>query len=83
MVGWDRVLEALHRVTVDKHDDPQVGELVEVDLPLDGPSRLLKVRCGTGRTFVLSVPPTMGTALEANAWTYGLPASEYHIEVRT
>lgn len=83
MLGWHRILEALDPVTVDKDDDPEIGELVEVRLPLDGPSRLLKVRCGTGRTFVLSVPSSMRTAREANAWTYGLDASEYRVEVRT
>jgi len=42
------------------------------------------VRCGTGRTFALPVPPDMKTAIQANAWTYGLdPKDIFNLEVRT
>jgi hypothetical protein len=83
MVGWHRILDVLDPITVDKHDDPEIGELVEVQLPAEGSSRLLKVRCGTGRTFVLRVPPFVQSALEANAWTYRMRPYEYRPEVRT
>ena len=46
-------------------------------------ARFLRVRCATGRDFVLSVPVAMTTALEANAWTYGMTPEEYQLEVRT
>ena len=46
-------------------------------------SRFLRVRCGTGRSFVLPVPREVHTARQANAWTYGLSESEYAPEVRT
>ena len=47
------------------------------------PARFLRVRCATGRDFVLSVPRELRTALEANAWTYGMRPEEYQLEVRT
>ena len=73
IIGWDRAIEELHAVTVDVDDDPQIGTLLRCDLPDAPGSQFLKVRCGTGRTFVLPIPPTVKTALEANAWTYDLP----------
>jgi hypothetical protein len=60
-----------------------VGELIEVDIPDSGKERFLFVQCGTGREFALCVPPTMKTALEANAATYGLSAKDYQLEIRT
>jgi hypothetical protein len=48
--------------------------LVEVNLPDAGRERFLRVRCGTGRNFAIPVPPTLKTALAANAWTYDIPA---------
>lgn len=83
IVGWDRILEDLNARTLDKDEDPEVGELVEVDLPGSGSERFLRVVCGTGRRFALPVPPNVQTALEANAWTYGLTASDYNPEFRT
>lgn len=86
IIGWKRVLERLGALTVDKDPDPAIGELVEVSLPgreSETAHLLLKVRCGTQRDFVLSVPPGMRSAREANAWTYGLETDEYQLEVRT
>lgn len=84
ILGWEKVISQLNPVVIDK-DDPEVGELMEVDLPDAGKNRFLKVRCGTGRTFVIPVPPTVNTALEANAWTYGIEGNvkEFLPEVRT
>ena len=83
IIGWKRVLDGLRPLTIDKHEDPAIGELMEVQLPESGPARFLKVRCGTGRDFVLSVPRQMRTALEANAWTYDLEPDQYQLEART
>ena len=83
MIGWARILEELEARTIDTDKDPEIGELVEVDIPDIGRERFLRVRCGTGRTFALAVPPNMRTALEANAWTWGVEPQEYHPEVRT
>jgi hypothetical protein len=70
ILGWKHILAALKSQTIDKDEDPQIGELVEVDLPGSGKERFLRVLCGTGREFALPVPAAMKTALEANAWTY-------------
>lgn len=83
ILGWDRVLEELSCRVIDEDEDPMIGTLLEVDLPELGKERFIKVLCGTGRTFAIPVPPEMNTALEANAWTYGLGADDLKIEVRT
>jgi hypothetical protein len=72
ILGWNRILQALHARIIDTDRDPEIGELVEVDLPDSGPERFLRVRCGTGRDFVLPVPRNTSTALAANAWTYDI-----------
>jgi hypothetical protein len=83
IVGWAKVLDLLKPSVIDADEDPEIGTLLEV--PLEGErERFLKVRCGTGRTFVLPVPPEMQTALEANAWTYGIDGNALRqLEVRT
>ena len=96
MLGWDNILEELSAVTINSNADPEIGILVEVMLPdmrggaggrswgaQDAPAKFLVVRCGTGRQFALPVPPDMRTALEANAWTYGMSPSEYKPTIRT
>ena len=84
IVGWKNILAKLNPRVIDKDYDPQIGTLLEVDLP-DAPSeRFLQVRCGTGRDFVLPVPREYNTALEANAATYNVPPQLLRqIEVRT
>ena len=71
IVGWEKILQELNARTIDKDDDPEIGELVEVSIPEVGEERFLRVKCGTKRQFALPVPPTMKTALQANAWTFG------------
>jgi hypothetical protein len=83
LIGWDRVLSVLNPTVIDTNKDPQIGTLMRVDLPDSPGEQVLKVRCGTQRDFVLPVPPTVHTALEANAWTFGLDANELRLEVRT
>ena len=73
IVGWARILDELNGKTIDKDDDPEIGELIEVNLPDAGRERFLRVRCGTGRDFAIPVPPTVQTAIEANCWTYDIP----------
>jgi hypothetical protein len=83
IIGWDRVLRELNPTEIDRNRDPEIGTLLRADLPDAPGQQFLQVRCGTGRTFVLPVPPDVRTALEANAWTYGLRPDEYQPEVRT
>ncbi|MEZ0260825.1 MAG: DUF6745 domain-containing protein [Alphaproteobacteria bacterium] len=83
IVGWHKILQLLNARVIDKDDNPQIGELLEVIIPELGPERFLRVQCGTGRIFALPVPPTMRSALQANAWTYGLAPNDYRPEIRT
>ena len=84
IVGWDRVLQQLSVRPIDTDPDPEIGALIEVDIPDIGTERFLRVQCGTGRTFALPVPPDVETALDANAWTYGVDGDTLSkLEVRT
>jgi hypothetical protein len=84
LLGWAGILHQLNAVTIDENPDPQIGVLVEVELPdFEDKERFLRVMCGTEREFAIPVPPTMKTALEANAWTYGMDAEDYQPEIRT
>jgi len=71
ILGWGKILSELSAKTINSDADPEIGELVEVELPDVGRERFLRVRCGTGRDFALPVPPDMKTALQAQAWTWG------------
>jgi hypothetical protein len=56
------------------------GKLIEVDLPGDpeGVAHYLQVRdSSTNRQYYLRVPPSITTADEAVAWTFGLDAATY------
>ena len=84
ILGWAKILKELKAKVIDTDGDPEIGELVEVDLPDIGKEKFLRVLCGTGREFALPVPPEMKTALEAQSWTWGLTPEEFKIpEVRT
>lgn len=85
--SWNGVIEGLKAKIIDKDDDPEIGTLLEADVPNSGKERFLRVQCGTKRLFVLPVPREVKTALEASAWTYGLDTlpnlNEYKPEIRT
>jgi hypothetical protein len=85
LIGWDRVLEHLKPVLVDSERSPEYdfGRLLKVDLPGEPGQLFLQVMCPTGRTMVLRVPPTMKSAREANAWTYGRDAASFSPQGRT
>jgi hypothetical protein len=83
IVGWASILKELNARVINTDADPEIGTLVECELPDAGKERFLRVQCGTGREFALCVPPTMKTAKEANSWTYSLPSEELQPEVRT
>lgn len=84
IIGWAKVLRELDSHVIDSDNDPMIGNLLEVNIPEIGREKFLQVVCGTGRTFAIPVPPEMKTALEANAWTYGVdPELLRDLEVRT
>lgn len=76
IMGWAKVLDQLDCKVIDEDSDPLIGRLVEVELPDAGPARFLDVQCGTGRRFAISVPEEMTTAIQAQAWTYGVDEGE-------
>jgi hypothetical protein len=82
IVGWNRILKELNAKIIDK-DVPEIGTLLEVELPDFGRERFLRVRCGTNREFAIPVPKEVKTAMQANAWTYGLDPKQFSPEVRT
>ena len=81
ILGWERILNELRAVEIDANPNPQIGTLLEVDLPDAGKERFVRVKCGTGRMFALPVPPDIQTALEAQQWMWNDPT--YNPEVRT
>lgn len=84
IVGWNRILKELNAVIIDADDDPEIGTLVEVDIPDIGKERFIKVICGTGREFAIPVPPDTETALAGNAWSFGIsPDLLKELEIRT
>jgi hypothetical protein len=84
ILGWAHILDKLNAKVIDTDADPEIGELVEVDIPDVGREKFLRVKCGTGRMFALPVPPDMKTALEAQSWTWDIPADVFvKPEVRT
>jgi hypothetical protein len=84
ILGWAKILLELNSKVIDSDEDPMIGNLLEVNIPDIGTEKFLQVVCGTGRTFAIPVPPECNTALEANAWTYGVaPETLRDLEVRT
>lgn len=83
IIGWDVVLTELNAHTIDKDPDPEIGELIEANLPDVGVERFLRVRCGTGRSFSLPVPPETETALSAQIWLNQWDDASDVPEVRT
>lgn len=84
ILGWVNILKELDAKIIDTDGDPEIGELLEVNLPDIGKEKFLRVRCGTGRDFALPVPPDMKTALQAQSWTWGLNEKDFiNPEVRT
>ena len=83
ILGWNRILSELGGEVVGERP-PEVGILYEITLPQVGKARLLKVRCGTGREFAVTVPRTCNTPIEAQSWLHGYQASEFELpEIRT
>jgi len=93
MLGWTNILDSLNAEIVDSDPDPQIGTLVEVELP-GRPSasaagrharrsaaslkaKFLRVKCGTGREFAVGIPPHITKALDAQAWMIGLEPHEF------
>lgn len=87
ILGWSKILNDLKAITIDEDGDPEIGTLVEADLPSPNgtvKARFLRVLCGTGREFAICVPRNVGTAIAAQAWCQGLGEADFsRWEVRT
>jgi hypothetical protein len=84
ILGWVNVIRQLNGKVIDKDDDPEIGELIEVEIPDIGKEKFLHVLCGTKREFAIPVPPEMKTALEAQSWTWSLDVNDFILpEIRT
>lgn len=72
-VGVERFIADVHATVRDADQDPG-GErkLLVVELPDDEPLVCVTLKCpSTGRQYVVRVPPTTKTCVEAVAWTAG------------
>ncbi len=79
IIGWDNLLQRLGAKLINKDSDDTIGQLYEVNHgALEGRARFLRMYCPTGRWFAEPVPLEMKTALEANAWGWGLEAHQYN-----
>ena len=84
ILGWSTILRELNAKTIDRDSNPEIGELVEVELPDIGRERFMRVRCATGRDFAIPVPPATMTALEGQAFMWGIEPHKFKLpEVRT
>ena len=83
--GWPKMLGVLKAKTINAHDNPEIGELIELTLPgLREPGRFLKARCPRNGVIVEGVPRIsdidglpINTAIAAQAWRIGDPQSEF------
>ena len=66
-----------------------MGEGDRSDIPDDEPIVMIEVvnrtrePDGSFKRYWVRVPPEMGTAREAVAWTFNMPASQYAPEIET
>ena len=76
MMGWAKILKETNAKVIDNDADPEIGTLLEPDIPDSGKELFLKVRCATGRDFAIIVTNSKAkTALEAQQWMFPLPPS--------
>lgn len=74
IVGWENILPQLDAQVIDEDQDPMIGTLLSCQLPdAEGRDMFLRVRCGTGRNFVIPVSRDTKTALDAQAKIWRLP----------
>lgn len=92
IIGWAKMAEALDRKVLDGDPSTDLGALVELTLPgLPEPGRFLMAMCPRNGQICEGVPHIsdidgrpIKTAIAAQAWRDGLPASEYqHPTYRT
>ena len=84
ILGWHHIINSLDAKIIDEDKDPQIGRLVEINLPDHGRQKFIHAKCGTGREVAVMADANAKTIIEAQAASYGLKADEFLIpEVRT
>lgn len=79
----------LHDMGAEKVHSDDFGTLWRAPVPGDEPLVMVEVvdaspkPDGTFRNYLIRVPPTMRTAKEAVAWTFGKHTPEYHLDFET
>jgi hypothetical protein len=87
IVGWPKMLSVLKAKTINKHENPAIGELIELKLPgINEPGLFLKALCPRNNLICEGVPRIsdidglpIKTAIAAQAWRIGDAASEFEI----
>jgi hypothetical protein len=91
-IGYDTVVAELGARTVDRQTRPTPDgkalhyQLLEIKLndDLDRPAKFLKVECpSTGKETLLRVHPGIREVRTALAWTFGMKAEDYVLDVET
>ena len=84
LVGWPKMLEKLKYRVIDDPKNPDIGQLIEVDIDTWTTARFLKAECPRNGTIVEGVPDwseiddeEIDTALEAQAWRIGMSRYDY------
>ena len=77
ILGWDKVLNSIKARIIDEDGDPMIGTLFKGVIPGLRQCGFLKVQCGTGRIFVIPVPDTVLTAIQAQAWIQNIPEKDW------
>lgn len=79
LVGYEKMIEDAE--VVDESGD---GTLLRIPLQGDEDIVLVHVKDpSTTREYFLRVPPTMKTAKQARAWTFGFDAEDFNLEVES
>lgn len=74
IIGWDKVVDTLDPDVLDTDPDPQIGVLLQADIPDHGPQKFLRVvEEATGRRFCILAPDNVNTALDAQAEINQIP----------
>lgn len=79
LVGYDKIVADAK--TLNESAD---GKLLKIELPNDEDMVLVHVKDpSTEREYFLRVPPTITTAREARAWTFGFSADDFELAHET
>lgn len=80
-LGNDKFIK---RVNPEILDESETGRLLKVELKGDEDMVLLEVKdASSPRKYLLRVPPSMKTALQAKAWTFGMETKDFILEKET